>query len=84
MKNFLSINLAAIAILLSCTFSFAEEEVKHICFRSVDADKDGKVTFQEFKKVFGDDRSKFDAVDLNKDGMLSHDEYHKSLGRGAT
>ena len=57
---------------------------KHICFKSIDANRDGRVTFEEFKKFFGEDQRKFDATDLNSDGKLSHDEYHKSLGHGAS
>ena len=60
------------------------EEKRHICFKYVDTDKDEKVTYQEFKKIFGDDKTKFKAIDLNDDGKLSHDEYHQFLGHGAS
>jgi hypothetical protein len=42
------------------------------------------VTYQEFEKVFGNDKAKFQAIDDNNDGILSHSEYHKSLGHGAS
>ncbi|MFC1580297.1 hypothetical protein ACFL4N_05230 [Thermodesulfobacteriota bacterium] len=63
---------------------FGEEKKNHVCFRSVDADKNGKVTYQEFVQVFGNDKEKFQAIDGNDDGILSHGEYHKSLGGGAS
>lgn len=63
--------------------SMASEEKGHICFRIIDSDKDGKVTFQEFEKYFGNDLEKFKAIDLDEDGTLSHDEYHQSLGHGS-
>ena len=76
--------LVVIAIFISNAYCLGNEEKSHICFKSVDADKDGKVTFQEFKKIFSDDKVKFETIDLNDDGKLSHDEYHQFLGHGAS
>ena len=59
------------------------ERKGHVCFSLIDEDKDGKVTLQEFEKIFGTEQSKkFTEADLNQDGSLSHDEYHQSLGHG--
>jgi EF hand len=71
------------AVTVSCSLSIANEEKEHICFRIIDSDKDGIVTFQEFEKYFGNDLEKFNAIDLDKNGTLSHDEYHKSIGHGS-
>jgi len=71
------------AVLINVGFCFGDENRDHICFRSIDTNHDGIVTFQEFKEVLGDDKSKYDEIDSNKDGMLSHEEYHKILGHGA-
>ena len=77
-----SICFVIIALLISSTFCLAGAEKNHICFKIIDADKDGEVTFQEFKQYFDNAKEKFSAVDLNGDGNLSHDEYHQSLGHG--
>ena len=84
MKNVVLTYLVVVTIFISNALCFGNEEKGHICFRAVDADKDGKVTFQEFKEIYGDDKVKFEAIDLNADGKLSHDEYHKFLGHGAS
>jgi hypothetical protein len=47
----------------------------HVCFYSIDADRDEVVSFKEFSAVFGDDKKIFDAMDQDKDGSLTHDEY---------
>ena len=62
----------------------AEEKKGHVCFRQIDANRDGAVTFEEFEVFYGKDKEKFNSIDLDKDGRLSHDEYHKSLGHGAS
>jgi Ca2+-binding EF-hand superfamily protein len=62
---------------------WADEQKDHVCFRAMDADNDGKVTFQEFGKYYGDDKAKFSAADLDEDGHLTHDEYHDLLGHGS-
>ena len=83
MKTCFLMYIVAITILISNAFCLGNEEKNHICFRSIDADKDGKVYYQEFEKFFSDDKAKFEEIDLNDDGYLSHDEYHQSLGHGA-
>ncbi len=42
------------------------------------------VTFQEYEKYFGNDKTKFNEADLDKDGQLTHDEYHNLLGHGSS
>ena len=76
--------LVLIAILGSLSVCYGNEKKGHICFRAIDADNDGTVTFQEFNKIFGENKKQFDEIDLNGDGKLSHDEYHESLGHGAS
>ena len=67
------------------TFScWADEKRDHICFRIVDSNKDGVVTFQEYEKYFGNDKPKFNEADSDKDGLLTHDEYHNLLGHGSS
>jgi len=61
----------------------AGEKADHVCFRSVDADHDGKVTLKEFAVHYGSDEAMFKAVDSNEDGHLTHEEYHDFLGHGA-
>lgn len=84
MKYYLLILLISILLSMPGAICMAEEEKDHICFSSVDADEDGKVTFEEFKKYYGDDIAKFKTVDKDKDGNLTHDEYHEFLGHGAS
>jgi Ca2+-binding EF-hand superfamily protein len=62
----------------------ADEKKDHICFRTLDADKDGMVTLQEFEKYYENEKEKFSEADLNKDGTLSHEEYHHILGGGSS
>jgi len=76
--------LMCLTILASATWGVANEEKGHVCFRKIDTDRNGEVTFEEFEAVFGPDKEKFDKVDENKDGRLTHNEYHKSLGHGAS
>lgn len=61
----------------------ADETKDHICFRALDTDKDGRVTFEEFAKHYGADEARFKAADTDQDGRLTHDEYHDLLGHGA-
>lgn len=84
MKNLKVICMAIFVSFILINFCIANEQQDHICFKIIDADKDGEVTIQEFEKYFGNDNEKFKKIDLNKDGKLSHDEYHKSLGHGAS
>ena len=83
MNKLLLLCLVVGIISISNNFCFAEEKKDHICFRAVDKDKDGKVTFQEFIKIFGENKKRFETIDLNDDGNLTHDEYHQYLGHGA-
>ncbi len=76
--------LWAVAVLGIWTESgVAEEQPGHICFRKIDADQDGKVTFDEFAAYFGNREKMFRAGDANGDGWLTHDEYHDFVGHGA-
>jgi len=63
---------------------WADEKKDHICFRTLDSDQDGTVTFREYEKYFGNDKAKFNEADLDKDGQLTHDEYHNLLGHGSS
>ena len=46
-------------------------------FGDMDPDRDGKVTFQEFKTYFPKtDEKAFAAIDLNQDGAIDHGEWH--------
>jgi len=83
MKNTIMLLVIVIVFAFSATWCFSEEKSDHICFRSIDANNDGKVTYEEFEKFFKNDRKKFDAIDMDKNGVLTHDEYHKQLGHGS-
>ena len=83
MKSIFIACLVALTIFISTIPCSADEEKGHHCFNTVDADKDSKVTFEEFAVYFGNHKVKFNKVDQDGDGKLSHDEYHKSLGHGA-
>ena len=85
MKSISVIYLTAAAIFVSAPLCFSVEEDKgHICFNTIDSNKDNRVTFEEFVKYLGDDRERFTRVDQNEDGELTHEEYHDSLGHGAS
>jgi Ca2+-binding EF-hand superfamily protein len=63
----------------------ADEQKDHVCFRAIDANQDGSVTYPEFERFYADSADRFKAIDLDKDGLLSHEEYHESLlGGGAS
>ena len=83
MKKITVIFLMIILSIATANLCLAEEKKNHTCFRVVDADKDGKITFEEFEKFFGNDNERFKAADLDKNGILTHDEYHKLLGHGS-
>jgi hypothetical protein len=83
MRKFFLIVLVAVFSVLQAGLCFSEEKRDHVCFRVVDADKNGEVTFEEFQKHFGEDKSLFESADLDKSGTLSHEEYHSLLGHGA-
>jgi hypothetical protein len=47
-------------------------------FGNMDPNKDGMVTWPEFKAHFPKANEKvFAAIDLNKDGAIDHDEWHQ-------
>lgn len=81
-----SITTLTVVLTLACApiLSWAAESKDHVCFKVLDADRDGMVTFTEFETVYGDDQATFDAADGDQDGKLSHDEYHRMLGHGAS
>ena len=76
--------ILAMIVAAGTALSWADENKDHICFSVLDANEDGAVTYDEFKKAYGDEKSKFDAVDLDKNGELNHDEYHELLGHGSS
>ena len=81
-KRFIKVVLTAVLVLcITGVYSHAEEE--HVCFRAVDADENGEVTYPEFEKVYENGREKFDRIDTDQNGIIAHDEYHKSLGHGS-
>ena len=82
MKSIIFVYLVALTVFFSTTLCSADEEKGHICFNTVDINKDSKVTFEEFAVYFGNNKVKFNKVDQDGDGRLSHDEYHESLGHG--
>lgn len=84
MKRTLFLSIVVIVLFILNTICLGSEKKDHVCFRLIDADKDGIVTLKEFTKVFGDNQLKFEEVDLNEDGQLSHDEYHQALGHGSS
>ena len=83
MKNIVMLIVIGIVFAFSETWCFSEEQSNHICFSVIDANKDGKVTFEEFEKFFKNDIKKFDTIDADKNGVITHDEYHKQLGHGS-
>jgi Ca2+-binding EF-hand superfamily protein len=83
MKKITVFFLMIIISIISPNFCLADEKKKHTCFRIVDFNKDGEVTFQEFEKYFGNDNERFKEADLDKNGKLTHDEYHKLFGHGS-
>jgi hypothetical protein len=84
MRIFSLLSLIAMTIFTFPALGSAGEKTDHVCFRSIDSDKDGAVTFEEFVKYFGKDQEKFKTTDLDGNGKLTHDEYHKLLGHGST
>ena len=82
MKKY-AILLIGLFLTFSAVIGVAEEKDNHICFRALDADKDGLVTLQEFERYYEDSEEKFNQADADKNGKLTHEEYHDSLGHGA-
>lgn len=76
--------LIVILLTSSVALCLADESKDHVCFRVLDSNKDGTVTFQEFEQVYENDKEKFNKADVNKDGKLTHDEYHDILGHGSS
>ncbi|PLX53903.1 MAG: hypothetical protein C0611_02845 [Desulfobacteraceae bacterium] len=83
MKKITVFLLMILISMTSANFCLGNEKKNHTCFRIVDSNKDGEITFQEFEKFFGNDTERFKKADLNKNGRLSHDEYHELLGHGS-
>ncbi len=84
MKKTSAILLITIFLTSSVALCLADEKKDHVCFRVLDTNKDGMVTFQEFKKFYGNDKEKFNDADMDEDGKLTHDEYHDILGDGSS
>ena len=78
-----AIPLIGIFLISTAFICTANENKGHVCFRVLDSNRDGMVTFQEFKQAYGDDKEKFNMADENEDGKLTHDEYHDLLGHGS-
>jgi Ca2+-binding EF-hand superfamily protein len=79
-----AIILTGFLVTASVGFGLADEKKDHICFRILDSNKDGMVTFQEFERFYDDAREEFNEADVDKDGKLTHDEYHNTLGHGSS
>lgn len=75
--------IALFFLMLVPTASFADEAEDHICFRVLDANANGEVTFEEFSAYYTEDaEALFNDTDTNGDSILTHDEYHIMLGGG--
>ena len=83
MKHVILFALIALLAAAPAALCRADEKADHVCFRALDSDQDGLVTFQEFEKVYEKGKEKFDKADADKDGKLTHDEYHEILGGGS-
>jgi hypothetical protein len=73
--------LAAVAAAASppaqATYNIPDAKSYNAHFGNMDSDKDGQVSWQEFKAFFPKAEEKvFSAIDLNKDGAIDHDEWH--------
>ena len=84
MKKKAIVLFITIFLILSVALCLADENKDHVCFRVLDSNKDGNVTFQEFEKYYGNDQKKFNKADMDEDGKLTHDEYHHLLGHGSS
>ena len=83
MKKCFAMVLVVVCLALPASMGLADEKRDHICFRTLDTDKDGLVTLQEFEEFYGNDPAAFKAADADQDGALTHDEYQALLGHGA-
>ena len=79
-----AILLIVIFLTSSVALCLADENKDHVCFRVLDSNKDGMVTFHEFEQFYKNDKEKFNEADVDKDGKLTHDEYHNILGHGSS
>ena len=84
MKKTATVLLITTFLILSVAICLDDENKDHVCFRVLDSNKDGNVTFQEFEKYYGNDKEKFNKADTDEDGKLTHDEYHHFLGHGSS
>ena len=83
MKNIFSVLLIACLAILTPPIASADRDKPHICFRTLDADQDFRVSWDEFHKGYADwDQDKYRSLDIDKDGVLSHEEYHLALDKG--
>ncbi len=81
--SFIKYSLLAFGLLsvsLPCTFAFAASEMTgkdpEAQFASMDTDKDGKVTSQEFFAAYPQMReTAFESIDSNKDGAITFEEW---------
>jgi len=76
--------LIVIFLTSSVALCLGDENKDHVCFRVLDSNKDGMVTFLEFEQVYENGKEKFNEADVDKDGKLTHDEYHNILGHGSS
>ena len=86
MKRSMIVVLACVTMIVSLGASDlrASEHQGHVCFRTLDANQDGKVTMEEFTKAYPKKGQRlFEKADSNQDGVLVHGEYHDMLGHGA-
>ena len=83
MKKTGAVLLIFILLTSSAALCLADEKKDHICFRVLDSNKDGEVTFQEFENFYENENEKFKDADKDEDGKLTHEEYHNILGHGS-
>ncbi|WP_319582386.1 EF-hand domain-containing protein [uncultured Pseudodesulfovibrio sp.] len=68
--------LFALAFALLFCQPVAAKTNYNVCFNSLDADVDGRMSKGEFLVAFSDgDTSVFDQADTDKDGLVSHEEW---------